>query len=59
MKRFICPQCGQKDAVELIKYDHAWEWSDDFADLGLKEDEPIIVYHCELCGEDLLIEVIE
>jgi predicted RNA-binding Zn-ribbon protein involved in translation (DUF1610 family) len=55
MEKFICPQCGQR-GVEVIRYDHAWEWSDNIADLGLKEDEPVTVYHCEFCGEDLLIE---
>ena len=54
-REFICPKCGQK-AIEIIQYDNAWEWSEDYADLGLEEDEPIIVYHCSYCGEDLLIE---
>ncbi len=55
MENSICPRCGQRGGVEIIEYDHAWEWSDNFADFGLEEDEHIIVYHCGFCGEDLLL----
>ncbi|MEM3828007.1 MAG: hypothetical protein QXP36_02155 [Conexivisphaerales archaeon] len=55
MGEFICPQCGQRDVV-TIQYDHACEWADDCVCLGLSEDEPIVVYHCEYCEEDLLIQ---
>jgi len=55
IREFICPQCGQR-AIETIQYDNAWEWSDDYASLGLEEDETVIVYHCIHCEEDLLIE---
>jgi len=54
-QRFICPKCGLR-SVEVIVYGHAWEYSDDFELLGLKEDEELVVYHCLNCEEDLLIQ---
>jgi transcription elongation factor Elf1 len=56
-ERFICPECGRKE-VEVIHYDHAWEWDDDCGELGLDEDQSIVVYHCLGCDKDVLIEIL-
>jgi len=54
----ICPKCGKAN-IEVILYDHAWEYIDDpdsLEDFGIfREDDRIVVYHCLTCKEDILI----